>query len=105
MAFQLLLLLFWRAAATTVRITSATNCGHDTMITWEPSASVIVAPALVRAVPPEGMVWVLAGGLVYSAGALVYGLKLPNPVPGVFGCGLRCRRGAQPRPEASLFGP
>jgi hemolysin III len=48
-------------------------------------AAITAAPALVRAVPPEGMLWVLAGGLVYSAGALVYGLKRPNPVPGVFG--------------------
>jgi hemolysin III len=47
--------------------------------------AVIVAPALLRTVPPAGMVWVIAGGLVYSAGALVYGLKRPNPVPGVFG--------------------
>jgi hemolysin III len=47
--------------------------------------AIIAAPALLRAVPPGGMVWVLAGGLVYSAGALVYGLKRPNPVPGVFG--------------------
>jgi hemolysin III len=47
--------------------------------------AVIAAPALVRAVPPGGITWVLAGGLVYSAGALVYGLKRPNPVPGVFG--------------------
>src|SRR3712207_7896783 len=31
------------------------------------------------------MAWVLAGGLVYSAGALIYGLRRPNPVPGVFG--------------------
>jgi hemolysin III len=27
----------------------------------------------------------LAGALVYSAGALIYGLKRPNPVPGVIG--------------------
>jgi hemolysin III len=47
--------------------------------------AVIAAPALFRAVPPGGIAWVLAGGLVYSAGALVYGLKRPNPVPGVFG--------------------
>jgi hemolysin III len=47
--------------------------------------AVIAAPALFRAVPPGGISWVLAGGLVYSAGALVYGLKRPNPVPGVFG--------------------
>jgi hemolysin III len=43
------------------------------------------APALFEAVPAGGMAWVLAGGLAYSAGALVYGLKRPNPIPGVFG--------------------
>ena len=47
--------------------------------------ALIAAPALFRAVPTEGMAWVLAGGLTYSAGALIYGLKRPNPLPGVFG--------------------
>jgi hemolysin III len=47
--------------------------------------AIIAAPALYRAVPAGGMAWVLGGGLVYSAGALIYGLKRPNPVPGVFG--------------------
>lgn len=47
--------------------------------------AVIAGPALFRALPAGGIAWVLAGGLVYSAGALVYGLKRPNPVPGVFG--------------------
>jgi hemolysin III len=47
--------------------------------------AVIAAPALFRAVPPGGITWVVAGGLVYSAGALIYGLKRPNPVPGIFG--------------------
>jgi predicted membrane channel-forming protein YqfA (hemolysin III family) len=28
------------------------------------------------------MAWVLAGGLIYSAGALVYGFKRPNLIPG-----------------------
>lgn len=31
------------------------------------------------------MVLVLVGGAAYVAGALVYGLKRPNPVPGIFG--------------------
>ena len=31
------------------------------------------------------MVLVVVGGLLYTAGAIVYGLKKPNPVPGVFG--------------------
>ncbi len=47
--------------------------------------ALVAAPALFRAVPAGGMAWVLAGALVYSAGALIYGFKRPNPVPGVFG--------------------
>jgi hemolysin III len=47
--------------------------------------AVVAAPALFRAVPIGGMAWVLAGALVYSAGALIYGLRRPNLVPGVFG--------------------
>lgn len=31
------------------------------------------------------MTLILVGGLCYSVGAVVYGLKKPNPVPGVFG--------------------
>jgi hemolysin III len=30
-------------------------------------------------------VLILAGGAIYTVGALVYALKRPNPVPGVFG--------------------
>lgn len=31
------------------------------------------------------MVLVIVGGLLYTAGSVVYGFKKPNPVPGVFG--------------------
>jgi hemolysin III len=31
------------------------------------------------------MILVLIGGACYTAGAVIYGLKRPNPVPGVFG--------------------
>ena len=31
------------------------------------------------------MTLVIVGGLAYTAGAVIYGLKRPNPVPGVFG--------------------
>jgi hemolysin III len=47
--------------------------------------AVIAAPALFLAVPPGGMTWVLGGGLLYTVGALIYGLKRPNLMPGVFG--------------------
>jgi hemolysin III len=47
--------------------------------------ALVAAPAVFRAVPGGGMAWVLGGALAYSAGALIYGLKRPNPIPGVFG--------------------
>ena len=47
--------------------------------------AVIAASAIFRALPLGGVAWILGGGLVYSAGALIYGLKRPNLVPGVFG--------------------
>lgn len=47
--------------------------------------AVVAASAIFRAVPAGGLAWILAGGLVYSVGALIYGLKRPNLVPGIFG--------------------
>jgi hemolysin III len=48
-------------------------------------AAVAVVPQLYRALGPMGFVLLLVGGLAYSAGAVVYALKKPNPAPGVFG--------------------
>lgn len=48
-------------------------------------AAVVVLPQLFRALGSTGFGLLLAGGLAYSAGAVVYALKRPNPVPGVFG--------------------
>lgn len=36
-------------------------------------------------VVPASMILVIVGGLFYTVGAVFYGLKRPNPVPGVFG--------------------
>jgi hemolysin III len=47
--------------------------------------SLIVTPALVRALPAAAMAFVVAGGLLYSAGAVVYALKRPDPWPRIFG--------------------
>ena len=38
---------------------------------------------LQRAIGWGGMAWMLAGGLAYSVGALLYAIKKPNPWPGV----------------------
>jgi hemolysin III len=40
---------------------------------------------LQRAIGWGGMGWMLAGGLAYSVGALLYAIKRPDPWPGVFG--------------------
>lgn len=48
-------------------------------------AAVAVLPQLFRALGDTGFVLLLTGGLAYSAGAVVYALKRPDPVPGVFG--------------------
>jgi len=46
---------------------------------------VLAAPALLRAAPAALFGWLLAGGLLYTAGAVVYWARWPRGVPGVFG--------------------
>lgn len=47
--------------------------------------AVIVFPQIVDRVGLAGSLLVLAGGLAYTAGALVYALRRPDPLPAVFG--------------------
>lgn len=46
---------------------------------------VIIVPDLFQTIGLEGIAWGVAGGLIYSVGALIYVLKRPNPLPGVLG--------------------
>jgi hemolysin III len=46
-------------------------------------AFIYIVPLFAASVPM--MVLVLLGGLLYTVGAVIYGMKKPNPVPGVFG--------------------
>lgn len=46
--------------------------------------SVIAAPVLVHAVPGPGIGWLIAGGLIYSVGAVIYAIEKPNLWRGVF---------------------
>jgi hemolysin III len=48
-------------------------------------AAVVAVVPLVRAFPPSALAWLLAGGLFYTAGAVVYATRRPNPYPRVFG--------------------
>ncbi|WP_017536647.1 PAQR family membrane homeostasis protein TrhA [Nocardiopsis halophila] len=47
--------------------------------------AVLFVPQLVHGLHPAAWILVLAGGLLYSAGAVVYGLKRPDPAPRWFG--------------------
>ena len=46
---------------------------------------VIAMPQLVRTAGPAAVGLLAAGGLAYSAGALVYARRKPDPVPAIFG--------------------
>ena len=45
----------------------------------------IVFPQLLDRIGLAGFLLVLGGGLAYTAGALVYAFRRPNPYPAVFG--------------------
>ncbi|MBZ5588508.1 MAG: hemolysin III family protein [Acidobacteriia bacterium] len=40
---------------------------------------------LLHRISASGLVWFGIGGLFYTVGAVIYGVKRPNPVPNVFG--------------------
>jgi hemolysin III len=47
-------------------------------------AVVVAAPVLFDRLPVGAVAWLLAGGIIYSIGAVIYALKRPNPFPGIF---------------------
>jgi hemolysin III len=47
--------------------------------------AVVALPELVRNVDPAAVVLLVAGGLAYTAGAIVYARSRPDPLPTVFG--------------------
>lgn len=48
-------------------------------------SAVLVLPQLVDGLGPAGVALLALGGVVYTAGAVVYARKRPDPVPDVFG--------------------
>jgi hemolysin III len=47
-------------------------------------AVIVAAPVLYDRLPAAAVGWLLAGGIIYSVGAVIYALKRPNLIPGVF---------------------
>jgi hemolysin III len=47
--------------------------------------AVVALPELVKAIDPPGFVLLVIGGLLYTAGAIIYARRRPDPFPSVFG--------------------
>jgi len=48
-------------------------------------AAVCAAVPLYRAAGAQAFMWLLAGGVLYTAGGIIYALKRPNPIPSWLG--------------------
>jgi hemolysin III len=68
--------LFW------VRAPKAVTAGVYIALGW---VAVAAMPQMAHAIGVAGVGLVALGGVLYTAGAVVYALQRPNPVPGVFG--------------------
>ena len=75
-AAAILLKLFWVGAPKWLSASIALVLG------W---TSVAAMPEIAQTIGIDGLLLVAAGGAFYTAGAIVYALRRPNPVPGVFG--------------------
>ncbi len=47
--------------------------------------SIVAIKEILAAMPPGALVWLVAGGLFFTVGAVVYMIKKPNFYPGIFG--------------------
>lgn len=47
--------------------------------------ALLAAAPLAAAVSVGGLAWLVAGGLAYTVGAIIFSRERPNPFPGVFG--------------------
>ena len=75
-ALGVLQTLFWIRAPKVVTALLAIACGWCVVPYWSEAKA---------ALTDFQMRWLVAGGVVYSVGAVFYAIKKPNPIPGVFG--------------------
>jgi hemolysin III len=47
--------------------------------------AIVAVQEVLVSIPTGALVWLLLGGLFFTGGAVVYILKKPDPLPGVFG--------------------
>jgi hemolysin III len=67
---------------TAARRLNAVASGMYVFLGW---LAVVTLPQIVRRLPWPGTVLLLLGGMLYTAGALVFARKRPDPAPAVFG--------------------
>ncbi len=60
----------------------ALTAGVYLMMGW---VAVVPAHKLVGAMPGDALAWLALGGAAYTTGAIIYAIKRPRLVPGVFG--------------------
>jgi hemolysin III len=47
--------------------------------------SLVALPSMLNRLPWQALMMFLAGGVLYSVGAIIYALQRPNPIPRIFG--------------------
>ncbi len=68
--------LFWIHAPKWVAAVLCVALGWTVMLYWSEAKAALTSTQIVL---------ILAGGVVYTVGAVFYALKRPNPIPGIFG--------------------
>jgi hemolysin III len=75
-AFAILMKLFW------VHAPKWLSAAVGLALGW---AGVAAMPEIESKIGLTGLLFLAAGGLFYTVGGIIYALRRPNPVPGVFG--------------------
>lgn len=86
---KVMLALIWLFAAagilfTVLWLNAPRWIGTSVYVLMGWSALIAIVP-LVQSLSTEGLAWLAAGGAFYTGGAIVYGMKKPNPFPGTLG--------------------
>lgn len=88
-AMALVLLLVWLGGATGVTLRQVWLAAPKwaialpyVVVGW---SALAVMPQLLHSLRGAGFTLLVAGGVAYTVGALVYALRRPDPFPGVFG--------------------
>jgi hemolysin III len=83
-----LLVLIWLCAAAgvaTLFIRSLPRSISTSLYVGMGWLSLVALPSMLNRLPWQALMMFLAGGVLYSVGAIIYALQRPNPIPRIFG--------------------